>query len=58
MEKALKKLANDYGISISDFSYVGETDCRNLGMGKLLYFNIEKKDHPKYHSTVGYMEDK
>lgn len=59
MNELIKKsaiiIARKHNINVSDLNYIGYTDCscfRNEG-DVLFQFNVLKKDHEKYGSTVG-----
>jgi len=48
-------VSKEISVSVDLLKYIGKTDCTNLGMGILYYFNVKKESHKKYNSTVGYI---
>jgi len=55
MDMAMKFLTKKFNLKASDFVYIGFTDMSFVKQGaKLLQFNIMKKGHKSYQSTVAF----
>lgn len=55
MKKSLNYLTKKFGLKKKDFNYIGFTNLDFIKKGsKLLQFNIIKKNHEKFGSTVAY----
>lgn len=55
LDIAIKFLTKKFDITEDELKYIGYTDLSFIKKGsKLLQFNILKKGHPKFNSTVAY----
>jgi len=55
LDIAMKFLTKKFDVSDDELKYIGYTDLSFIKKGsKLLQFNILKKGHPKFNSTVAY----
>ena len=55
IEKGRRFLARKFGVEANELVYIGGTDCSFMAAGAvLIQYNIMKKGHDQYKSTVGY----